>query len=120
MAISTVSINSVNQAQVSGYSVTTFWQGGAIDLANGEIRRDLVDANAKRKFSLTWVDVSGTELAALLTAHAATVNGDVTFVPPEGGSYTVNAGKTPSITYEAYRPSGADPRFRCSMELWEV
>jgi len=120
MAINTIVINSVNQPQVSQYSIRIEYLGGSVTLANGGLRRDLVNANGKRRWSLSWSALTATQLGTVLTAHAAAVAGDVTFTSPDGTGYTVNAGPNPVMSWEAYQVAGGALRYRASMELWEV
>jgi hypothetical protein len=105
--------------------------GGATQLADGSLRRDLVQANGKLRWSLSWVKLTAAELATLQGAFAAAVAGDVEFSPPDleplydeddeqTNAYTVNAGQNPRLTWEAYKVANQDLRYRASLELFEV
>lgn len=65
------------------------YRGGVIVVASGKTVHDLVDTNAKKRWSLRFVNVNGTQLTTLRTAFGAVKNTTGTFVPPDGGSYTV-------------------------------
>ncbi len=120
MSVSTTRLNNIPLAQVADYSISTAYVGGAVTLANGALRRDLMDVNAKRRFSLAWVGLTSAELATIEAAYAAAVAGDVAFVGPDGASCNVNAGPNPGLRKEAYKVAGGTLRWRCSFELWET
>lgn len=109
----------VTLAQVSSYSVNSQYIGGAVTLASGALRRDLMVSGAKRRFSLAWVALTDVQLATVRTQYALAVAGDVAFVGPDGVSCNVNAGTSPGINAEAYRTAGG-LHWRVSLELWEV
>ena len=120
MAINTIVVNSNNLPQVSQYSTRIEYLGGAVTLASGDLRRDLVDGNGKRRWTLTWAALTSTELGNVIAAHSSAVAGDVSFTSPDGTGYTVNAGPNPTMTWEAYKVPGGVLKYRASMELWEV
>lgn len=109
----------VTLAQISSYSVNSQYIGGAVTLASGALRRDLMVSGAKRRFSLAWVALTATQLATVRTQYALAVAGDVAFTGPDGTTATVNAGPTPTLNAEAYRAAGG-LRWRASFELWEA
>jgi hypothetical protein len=108
----------VTLAPVCSYSVNSQYVGGAVTLANGAIRRDLMASGAKRRFSLAWVALTDAQLATVRTQYTLAVTGDVAFTGPDGASCTVNAGANPALNAEAYRTAGG-LRWRASLELWE-
>lgn len=120
MSISATKLNGVTLPQVASYSISTAYVGGAVTLASGQIRRDLMNNNAKRRISLAWVALTGAELATIEAAYHAAVQGDVAFVGPDGMTCNVNAGTTPGLNKEAFRVAGGALRWRCSFELWEA
>ncbi len=120
MAINTLKLNGTSLVQCTTYQVRSEWLGGATVLGSGAIRRDLVASGAKRRFSLTWDGLTKTDLDAITGAFAYAVAGDVKFIPPDGTETTVNAGERPTLSWEGYKVAGADLRYRCSMELYEV
>jgi hypothetical protein len=120
MAINTIVINSVNQPQVSQYTTRIEYLGGSTILASGDLRRDLVDSNGKRRWTLTWASLDSTDLGKVITAHSSAVAADVGFTSPDGTGYTVNAGPNPSMQWEAYKVPGGVLRYRVTMELFEV
>lgn len=113
-------LNNVTLADPTTYTVQGVWLGGAVQLANGNLRRDLVNGSMKRRFSLAWVALSSAQLAAITSAFAAAVAGDVPFVGPDGTSCNVNAGMTPVLNYETFVVGGGALLYRCSLELWEA
>jgi hypothetical protein len=115
-----ITLNSDALAMASEFSVSLAYIGGAAQLADGGLRRDLMDASAKRRISMAWTALTADELSTILGAFDDAVGADVSLVAPDGGTYTVNAGTTPSLRYEAYVVAGGTWRFRCSMELWEA
>lgn len=97
------------------------WLGGAVTLASGAIRRDLVQAGAKRRWSLSWTALTAGELGTVTACYGAAVAGDVAFTAPDvAGTATVNAGERPGLTTETYTIAQGELRYRCSLELWEV
>lgn len=120
MAINTIVLNSSNLPQVSGYSQRMEYLGGATVLANGDLRRDLVDSNGKRRWTLTWSALDSSGISTILSAWGAAVAADVSFTSPDGTGYTVNAGQNPSMQWEAYKVAGGALRYRATLELWEA
>lgn len=120
MAINTIVVNSQNLPQCSQYTTRIEFLGGSVTLASGDLRRDLVDTSGKRRWTLTWAALTGTELGNVITAHGAAVAADVSFTSPDGTGYTVNAGPSPSLSWEAYKVPGGTLLYRVTMELYEV
>lgn len=82
------------------------WRGGATVLANGNIRRDLVQASPKHVFTLSWPWLTATDRANLESAYEAAVNGPVSFVAPDGETYTVTAAEEAALEFDAFRSAG--------------
>lgn len=133
MTIYATILNGTTLAAPSAMNGSDEFLGGATTLADGSIRRDLVQADGKLRWSLAWVKLTKTELGTLQTAFAAAVAGDVEFNPPDQeplyaeaephaqtNAYTVNAGQNPRLTWEAYKVAGQTLKYRASMELFEV
>ena len=119
MAISTLSLNGVPLVAPSAFNVRTEYLGAATTLANGKLRRDLVNAQAKRRFSLAWTRLSASQRADVEGAYDAAVKGEVSFVGPDGVSCTVTAGPQPSASFEGW-VSARTVFFRGSLELYEA
>jgi hypothetical protein len=107
--------------------------GGAVVLADGTLRRDLLDGDLKRRWTLSWVKLTAAQLATVQAEYEDAVAGDVAFNPPDltpvyalttpfaqTNAYTVNAGPTPGMTWEAYKAAGSVLYYRASFELFEV
>jgi hypothetical protein len=133
MTIYTTTLNGTALAAPAAMNGSAEFLGGATTLADGGLRRDLVDTSAKKRWSLSWVKLTATELGTIQTAFAAAVAGDVAFNPPDleplydedephaqTNAYTVNAGQTPRLTWEAYKIAGQALRYRAALELSEV
>ena len=124
----TMKLNGATLAQCSSFSVRIEWLGSAVGLANGGLRRDLVNANLKRRWSLSWVALTVSEAITIIENWADAVAGDVKFIPPDYTitdpetdlGYDVNAGQNPQSTFEAYQVAGGSLRYRASIELWEA
>jgi len=124
----TLKLSGDTLAQCNNFSVTFAYVGSAVTLADGGLRRDLVDANYKRRWSLSWTALTQSELNTIIAAWADAVAGDVKFIPPDYTisdplidlGYDVNAGSNPQSTFEAYVVAGGTLRWRASIELWEA
>ncbi len=124
----TMKLNGDTLAQCSGFSVRLEFLGSAVTLASGGLRRDLVDANLKRRWTVSWTALTVGEAITIIEAWADAVAGDVYFIPPDYTitdpetdlGYTVNAGPNPQSTFEAYLVAGGTLRYRASVELWEA
>jgi hypothetical protein len=119
VSISAISLNGSSLPQASGFDVRSEYLAGVTTLANGDVRRDLVDANVKRRFVVSWVHVSASDRDTIETAYTAAVAGSVSFVTPEGDTTTVTAAPSPSMTAQGYS-DGKNMYYRLSLELWEV
>ena len=58
-------------------------------MADGTLVTDLVNANAKRVFTLSWTALTDAQRATLETAYAAIKDTSATYVDISGTSYTV-------------------------------
>ncbi len=96
------------------------WIGGAVALAAGGLRRDLLQPGPKRRISLAWTLLTAAELTPILTAYTAAVAADVPFTGPDSVPLTVNAGTSPGVRYEAVNVAGGALRFHASLELFEA
>lgn len=65
------------------------YRGGVTVVASGKTIHDLVDTAAYKRWSLRFVHVTSAQLVTIRTAFAAVKDTTATFVPPDGGSYTV-------------------------------
>jgi hypothetical protein len=74
------------------------YRGGVVVVASGKTVHDLVDTSAKKMWKLSFVNVSSSQLATIRTAFGAVKNTTGTFVPPDGGSYTVTRPEGGRIT----------------------
>ena len=119
MAVTVVTLNGTTLPQASGFDIRTEYLAGVTTLANGDIRRDLVDSNRKRRFVLSWVHQNKTNRDAIETAYTAAVAGAVNLVTPDGDTVSVTAPPQPGIQASGYS-TGAAMYYRISLELWEV
>lgn len=117
--ISTLVLNGQALAPPSAYSKRTEYVGASTTLANGKLRRDLVQSQAKRRFTLAWTRLNAAQLAAVEAAYDAAVKGEVSFVGPDGVACTVTAGPQPSASFEGW-VSARTVFFRGSLELYEA
>ena len=78
---------SLRQPKEFSYSIE--YRGGIRTMADGSTITDLVNANAKRVFTLRWDAMTATEKDTLITAFAAIKTASGTFLSPENVSYTV-------------------------------
>lgn len=91
MAVTTVTINGVTIANPSEYRETYTHLGAARQMADGSIVRDLVNASSKSRFFLAWNRLTETQKDTLETTinTLAAATATVTFVAPDGSSYSV-------------------------------
>lgn len=91
MAISITKLNGVTLKQVSGYDFDEAYLGGLAEMANGDLRRQLVRATPVRTVTLTWAKLTTAELAAIRTAFAPAMTGSVLLELPDGTSFQATA-----------------------------
>lgn len=116
MTISAITLAGESLAQVSEYEIVDTPRGGVTILANGALRRDLVDTSLRKLFRLTWYALTGAQLATLRTAHTLAMTGVVVWADPDGSSYYVTADETGSINTVAYK-SGTSLVWRTTVVL---
>jgi hypothetical protein len=119
MTISAITLNAQSLEQLSEYEIIDTPRGGITVLANGALRRDLVDSSMRKLFRLTWYALTGAQLATLRTAHASAIAGVVAWADPDGDSYYVTADETGSLNTVAYK-SGGSLVWRCTAVLREA
>jgi hypothetical protein len=122
MAVSATTLNGVTLPAPASYAVDGEFVGGAVLLADGSVRMDLMRQAPRRHFRLGWKELTAAELAVVLTAYTAavTLTGGVVLETPDGERCTVNGGMTPGLQYEGRRRAQATVRYEVSLELWEA
>lgn len=96
MAITTPVLNGVTLPQVSvrdGYMEYPGYRGVDTEMVSGALATDLVSTAVKRRFELSWVGLTETQVThsttGLLKAWEGVRGGSASFTAPTGGSYTV-------------------------------
>lgn len=89
MAITAPVLNSVTLPHVSGYTERVLYLGSRTQLANGTLRSNFVNTNAKRIFVMQWRGLSDAQCATLRTAFDWAIKNNSSFTSPNGGTFTV-------------------------------
>jgi hypothetical protein len=118
MSIGAVALNSKALPVPAGYQVRVEYLGAPTKLADGSIRRDLVNSTGVRRYTLVWNALTEDDKDDIEDAYDDAVAGDVALTLPDSTSDTVTAKPSPSLQFEAYH-SGGVLRYRVTMELWE-
>jgi hypothetical protein len=99
---------------------TRLYRGGTLEMADGSIVHDLVDATVRHRFRLRWEYLSSTEKGTIQTQWDALKNATATYLSIENVSYTVTqpeVGAGLEVTPEVV--AGAEIVFHVSLELLE-
>ena len=103
-------LNSVTLPHIAkddGYTEWVGVRGGTTILADGTLRRQLVQSANKRRFALRWKALTGTQKTAIETALNSAGSGSVSFTAPTGTAYTVRLDESgDEIQFEAYITAG--------------
>lgn len=100
--------------QEAGYRGTTY------SMADGSLRIDVVNANPKYRWTLSWPALTAAQFSNLLSAYNACVTASRTFVDFEGGSHTVQVPEgLPPIKWKRVMNAGT-PRYEVTITLREV
>lgn len=122
MAISTASLGGVTLPDVAldGFVETYGYRGSDRETLSGAVVTDLVTANAKRTFELTWHALNESQVATIKTAFATVDDGSATLVTPLGATVTVTRDVGFLALEISWESRGRRPRARVSMKLREV
>lgn len=72
------------------YEEAWFQRGTARRMADGSIRWDYISVTMKRKFRISWLNISSANRTTVLSAINTAITGiGVSYTSPEGSSYTV-------------------------------
>jgi len=105
-------------AAADGFSETLSYRGGMRRMANGAISTQLVDANVKRKFRLTWPALTDAQKTTVTSAYATVDDSSAAFTAPTGTAYTVTRDPdSPGVTFDGFMIGGGTMRWRCTMYL---
>jgi hypothetical protein len=108
-------------AAADGYSETIAYRGGMRRMADGTVTIDLVSANAKRKFRLSWPGLTDSDKNTLVTAYAWLDDGYAQFLSPTNTTYNVNRDPdSPGMTMDSFMQGGGSLRWRVTLYLEEV
>lgn len=112
-------LGSVAMAAPADYRVTVVYRGATVEMADGTEVTDLVNASAKRLWTLDWANVTASQRSQIETAYGEAVAGAVTFRDENDSAHTVQvSGLEPMRWTVMYSPSGY--RFSSQMTLREV
>ena len=82
-------LNSVTLPSPDQYEEYVGVRGGTTVLADGSLRRQLVQSGNKRRFVLGWTRLTGTQKTTLETALNSAASASRSFTAPTGSAYTV-------------------------------
>lgn len=99
---------------------TRLYRGGTLEMADGSIVHDLVDATVRHRFRLRWEYLSSTEKGTIQTAWDSLKNATATYTSIENATHTVTQPEvgaglevTPEVT------AGGEILFHVTLELLE-
>lgn len=72
-----------------GYNYSVEYWGGMTQMADGSMAIDLVNDSAKRKFELTWKNITTAQKATVESAFNAIRKASASFTGPDGQTATV-------------------------------
>lgn len=98
---------------------TRLYRGGSLQMANGKLVHDLVDATARHSFSLRWEYINNTQLGTITTAWDAIKNATAVYVSVRNTSHTVTRPEDGELDVTPVVTGGGDLKFHVSMELIE-
>lgn len=99
--------------------VRRMFRGGQLQMADGSIVIDLVDATARHRFSLRFRQLTATELGTLKTKWDSIKNTTATYVSIENTSHTVTQPDGAELTWSPRVTTGGEIMFDAEMELIE-
>jgi hypothetical protein len=120
MAVATIpKLGATTLPPPSDQDYTPEYRGGTLQMADGSIVHDLVDANARTRFTLRWKLLTKTQKDSLLTAYATIKNTTATYISIENTSHTVTRpdGGAPKVTPVV--TGGGDIKFNVELDLIE-
>lgn len=95
------------------------FRGGHLEMADGSIVKDLVDATVRYRFTLRWVLLTSTEKGTIQTQWDAIKNTTATYVSIENTSHTVTQPDGATLKVKPRVVAGAEIAFDVEMELVE-
>ena len=120
MAVATIpKLGATTLPPPSEQDYTTEYRGGSLQMADGSIVIDLVDATARYRFMLRWKLLTKTQKDALLTAYATIKNTTAVYTSIENTTHTVTRpdGGAPKITPVV--TAGGDIKYNVEFDLIE-
>lgn len=99
-------IGSTTVAWPASHVVNVAYRGGAVIMANGTQVTDLVNTAAKRRWTLGWKAITGTELASILTGVASIKDASGNYTDLNGTSYTATLDGTLDLTATSVTAAG--------------
>jgi hypothetical protein len=116
MAVTQPVLESQTLAYPTEYTEQRLYRGTATEMADGSERIDLVNANAKHEFTMSWVGLTAAQKATITTAFDTLKSSYSAnnFTSPNGTTYTVTRGSELSWTTFI---SVADLRYNTSSPL---
>jgi hypothetical protein len=122
MALTTPVLASQTLTVPTAYKTTVAYRGGRQLMADGTLVTDLVNANAKRTFTLTWAALTDAQRSTLETAHAAVKDASGSYTDISGTDYTVTLDEgSGEREFEAHHAgTGAAVRWSTTIVLREV
>ena len=104
----------------NNYQYTSGYRGSGVTMASGAVKFDLVNTSPKRKFTISWKSLTGTQKSAVLAAWASLKTASGTFINYDAASYTVTRDPaSPDLTFADLK-TGSGVRWAVTIVLLEV
>lgn len=119
MTISAPTLAGVTLPHPSEMVPDVIFRGGVTVLADGSLRRDLVDATVMHSWRLVWYALTSTQLGDVQNGFAWAAAAPVVFVDPSGSSYLVTVDEQTALGVTVVKTPGV-LRYRVTMALREA
>jgi hypothetical protein len=96
-----------------------FYRGGVLNMADGSLVHDLVDATARHRFTLRWEYRTNADLTTIQTAWDAIKNTTATYVSVRNTSHTVTQPDSATLDVTPVVTAGGDLKFHIQLDLVE-
>jgi len=95
------------------------YRGGTLNMANGKIIHDLVDANARHQFTLEWALITNAQLTTITTAFDSVKNATAAYVSVRNTAHTVTRPEGGELDVTPVVTAGGDIKYNVTMDLVE-
>lgn len=120
MAVATIpSLGGVQLPPPREQPYRRMYRGGTLQMADGSIVHDLVDATARHSFHLSFILLTLTQLTTVTTQWDAIKNATATYISIRGQSFTVTQPDGATLDVTPVVTAGGDIKFNVEMDLEE-